>query len=375
MGLRTRIGWTIGGLLAFNLAVWVISLWTFRSYPVLLGSGVLAYTLGLRHAVDADHIAAIDNVTRKLMHDGKRPVTVGLFFALGHSSVVIAAIVVLALASNGAGLVQFRAAASLIGTGVSAAFLFAIAILNALGLLGVWRSIRASKRDGRGVGADVDLRLPAGGFLGRLLRPAFALVTRSGHMFPLGILFGLGFDTATEIAMLGLSAIGAQQGISLWSLLALPALFTAAMTLVDTADSIVMLGAYGWAFVNPMRKLRYNLAVTLMSVMIAVVIGGVELLGLVGHAFGGVRGPWRAIGGLIDQFGRLGCGILGVFIASWIGSVVASRLLGLGGPVATGPASRVGASQNLEDAIHRASCQPVADTDCDDAVEPLVTRP
>jgi high-affinity nickel-transport protein len=318
----------MGCVILFNFAIWVFSLRAFHAHPVLLGAAALAYTLGLRHAVDADHIASIDNVTRKLMQDGKKPVSVGLFFSLGHSSVVVLAFVVLAMASGDDGLFWFKPAASIIGAAVSAMFLFAIALVNGFSLLGTWRAFRRVRTGGTYEADDLDLLYTGGGLLGRMFRPAFTLIEQSWHMYPLGVLFGLGFDTATEIAVLGLSATGVAQGLSLWSLLALPALFTAGMTLVDTADSILMLGAYGWAFVRPIRKLYYNLTITLVSVVIAVVIGGLEALGLVGQAFKLAGAPWRVIARLNDGFGTLGYLILGIFTAAWIGSVLAYRLLG-----------------------------------------------
>jgi high-affinity nickel-transport protein len=327
-GLGVRIASTYAGLFAFHLVVWGYALWIFRAYPALLGDAVLAYTLGLRHAVDADHIAAIDNVTRKLMQAGQRPVTVGLFFSLGHSSVVILAFILLALAASDSHLMQLRTVFSVVGVSVSAAFLFAIALVNGLSLRGVWRAFRQTKRTGRHAEDDLDQLMAGRGLIARLLRPAFALVGESWHMYPLGALFGLGFDTATEVGMLGLSAAAVTQGAPLWSLIVLPALFTAAMTLVDTTDSVLMLGAYGWAFVNPVRKLYYNLAITLISVLVAVVIGLVEVLSLIGQTFGLDRGAWRAIAALNNNFGLVGYLIIGVFVVGWIASALMYWLLG-----------------------------------------------
>lgn len=326
--LRLRIGRVYVGLFAFNLAVWMWSLWTFHAQPVLLGAAIIAYTLGLRHAVDADHIAAIDNVTRKLMQATEPPVGVGLFFALGHSTVVIVAFSGLALADTALDgrFQRFKEAAGLVGAGISIAFLFAMALANALILLGIWRAFRRVKAGGRYVDADLDLLLAGRGLLGRLFRPAFRLVGESWHMYPLGVLFGLGFDTATEIAMLAMSAAGIAHGASLWSLLALPAMFTAGMTLVDTSDSVLMLGVYGWAFVKPIRKLYYNLTITLVSVLIAVVIGGIEAVGVVGHELDLTDGAWGAVASLNDSSGGLGYLIIGIFVLSWIVAAVIYRL-------------------------------------------------
>jgi high-affinity nickel-transport protein len=328
--LRARIARLYVGLIVFNVAVWAFSLWAFRAHPLLLGSAILAYTFGLRHAVDADHIAAIDNVTRKLMQSGRRPVDVGLFFSLGHSTVVIVAFIVLALTATALDtkLARFNETASLVGAGVSVSFLFAIAAVNALILVGVWRSFQRVKAGGRYIEDDLDLLLAGRGLLARLFRPLFRMIGESWHMYPLGFLFGLGFDTATEIAVLGMSAAGAAQGAPLGSLLAFPLMFTAGMTLVDSTDSVLMLGAYGWAFMKPVRKLYYNMTITLMSVLIALVIGGVEALGVIGHELGLAHGVWGAVAALNDSFGALGYLVVGIFATSWIVSAVVYRLRG-----------------------------------------------
>jgi nickel/cobalt transporter (NiCoT) family protein len=316
--LRSRIARVYVGLVGFNLAVWAWSLLVFHAQPALLGAAVVAYTLGLRHAVDADHIAAIDNVTRKLMQAGKRPVGVGLSFSLGHSTVVLVAFICVGLAATALDgrFQQFKETAGLLGTGVSIVFLFAIALINTLVLLSVWRSFRRVKAGGRYVEADLDFLLAGRGLLARLFRPAFRLIGESWDMYPLGVLFGLGFDTATEIAILGMSAAGLAHGASLWSLLALPAMFTAGMTLVDTSDSVLMLGAYGWAFMKPIRKLYYNLTITLVSILIALLVGGIEALGVIGRRLGLDHGVWGAVAGY-GNFGGLGYLITGIFVLSW----------------------------------------------------------
>jgi high-affinity nickel-transport protein len=318
-------------LILANLAVWAWALLLFRDQPVLLGTALLAYGFGLRHAVDADHIAAIDNVTRKLMQEGKRPVGVGCFFALGHSTVVIlAAAAVAGTATALAGsLDQFKAIGGVVGTIVSALFLFAIAIANLFILRGVWQTFQHVRRGGSYVEEDFDILLNSRGLLARLFRPLFRLISKSWHMFPLGLLFGLGFDTATEVALLGISATQAARGISIWSIMVFPALFAAGMSLIDTTDGVLMLGAYDWAFIKPMRKLYYNLTITAVSVVVAVVIGGIETLGLLGGQFE-LQGPfWGGIGALNDNFGTLGFIVIGLFIAAWIGSVVFYRYKGL----------------------------------------------
>jgi high-affinity nickel-transport protein len=307
-------------LIIANLLAWAWALIAFGDRPALLGSAFLAYIFGLRHAVDADHIAAIDNVVRKLMHGGKRPICVGFFFSLGQSTVVILAVV--AIAATAAALQtrfeDFRNIGGVIGTSVSAAFLLILALANLLILRGVWRSFQTVRRGGSLDEDDLDLLMSKSGFFARIFRPLFRTVSRSWHMYPLGFLFGLGFDTATEIGLLGLSAVQAAQGLSIWSVLVFPALFTAGMALVDTMDSGLMVGAYGWAFVNPMRKLWYNLTITAVSVLVAVLIGGIEALGLISDKLQLEGGFWTLIEELNDNLASFGFVVIGVFAASWI---------------------------------------------------------
>ncbi len=329
--LRGPLAGIYGLLIAANLAAWAWAFLVFQKQPLLLGTALLAYGFGLRHAVDADHIAAIDNVTRKLMQEGKRPVTVGFFFALGHSAVVtLAAAGVAATATLlSTRFEQFKSIGGIIGTSVSALFLFAIATANLFILRSVWRIWRHVRSGGRYVDADFDILLNSRGVLARLFRPLFRLVAKSWHMFPLGFLFGLGFDTATEISLLGVSATQAAQGVSIWSIMVFPALFAAGMSLVDTTDGILMLGAYDWAFVKPVRKLYYNLTITLVSVAVAFLVGGIEALGLLGAQFDLSGWFWDGIGALNDNFNSLGFAIVGVFIAAWVGSVLIYRYKGL----------------------------------------------
>lgn len=318
-------------LITANLAVWIWAFVVFQNQPLFLGTALLAYGFGLRHAVDADHIAAIDNVTRKLMQEGKRPVTVGFFFAMGHSAVVVIAAVGVAATTTllSAQLGQFRSLGGIISTGVSALFLFVIATANLLILRSVWRTYRHVRNGGRYVDEDFDILLNSRGVLARLFRPLFRLVTKGWHMAPLGFLFGLGFDTATEVALLGMSATQAAQGVSIWSIMVFPALFAAGMSLIDTTDGVLMLGAYNWAFVKPMRKLYYNLTITLVSVVVAFLIGGIEALALLGDQPSLSGWFWDAIAALNNNFNSLGFIIIGVFIAAWIGSIVIYRYKGL----------------------------------------------
>jgi high-affinity nickel-transport protein len=328
--IRGKVIAVYGLLFIVNAAAWLWALAAFHNYPVLLGTAALAYSFGLRHAFDADHIAAIDNVTRKLMQEGRRPVGVGLFFSLGHSTIVVALTVAIAIATTAlqGRFEAFKSFGGVVGTLVSALFLFAIAIANIIVLISVWRTFQTVKKGGRFVEEDLDLMLANRGLLGRLFRRFFRLVERSWHMYPLGVLFGLGFDTATEVGLLGISATQASQGLSIWSILVFPALFTAGMTLIDTTDSILMLGAYGWAFIKPIRKLYYNLTITAVSVIVALIVGGLETLNLIGDQLGLSDGGgfWGAIGALNDNFGMLGYVIVGVFVAAWAISYVVYRV-------------------------------------------------
>ena len=325
--LRGRLAGLYVLLIVANFAVWAWALLTFRHQPVLLGTALLAYGFGLRHAVDADHIAAIDNVTRKLMQEGKRPITVGFWFSIGHSGVVVLvalliAVTTTALASH---FDAWKDLGGIVSTTVSTLFLFAVALINIIILHGVWKTFRHVRRGGAFQEQDFDLLLNSRGMLARLFRPLFRLVTKGWHMLPLGFLFGLGFDTATEVALLGISATQAGQGMSIWSIMVFPALFAAGMSLIDTTDGVLMLGAYNWAFVKPMRKLYYNLVITAVSVVVAVVIGGIEGLGLIGDQLGLKGWLWHGIGALNDNFNNIGFIIIGVFIFAWVASLVIYR--------------------------------------------------
>src|SRR3984957_2369128 len=317
--LRGRVLRVYGVLAVFNGAAWLWAILAFRHYPLLLGSAFLAYSFGLRHAVDADHIAAIDNVTRKLMQEGKRPVTVGFMFSLGHSTIVLVGSVFIAWTTV---TLQHRVDAvreigGLVGTLLSTVFLFAIAAVNLVVLRSVCTTFFRVRRGEPYVEEDLDLLLGNRGLLARLFRPMFHMITRSWHMYPMGVLFGLGFDTATEIGVLGISAAEASKGLSMWSILVFPALFAAGMSLIDTTDNILMLGAYGWAFVKPIRKLYYNMTITSVSVIVALAVGGIEALGLLAGRFKLKGTFWDAITGLNENFGMLGHFFVGLFVFSW----------------------------------------------------------
>lgn len=328
--LRRRVIGIYGVLAFFNIGAWVWAFIAFHGHPLLLSTGLLAYGFGLRHAVDADHIAAIDNVTRKLMQDGQRPVSIGFFFALGHSIVVL--LVAAAVAATAAALQSrfenWKDLGGIISTSVSALFLFLIAAMNIIILRGVWRAFNRVRRGEPYVDEDMDLLLNNRGIAARLFKPLFRLVSNPVWMLPLGFLFGLGFDTATEVSLLGISATQSAHGMSMWVVLVFPVLFAAGMSLVDTTDGVLMLGAYEWAFVRPIRKLYYNLTITLVSVIVAVLIGGIEALGLLVDPLDLKGRFWDVINTLNDNFNDLGFIIIGVFLAAWCLSFLIYRMRG-----------------------------------------------
>jgi high-affinity nickel-transport protein len=293
-----------------------------------IGIGLTAYTLGLRHAFDADHIAAIDNTTRKLMNDGQRPLSVGFFFSLGHSSVVFGLALLIAVGLKAiVGPVQRDSSAlhhytSLIGTSVSGVFLYLIAIINVVILVGILR-VFAQMRRGHYDEDELDAQLNNRGLLNRVLGRFTKSVTASWHMYPIGVLFGLGFDTATEVALLVLAGTSAAAGLPWYAILCLPVLFTAGMCLLDTIDGSFMNFAYGWAFSNPVRKVYYNITITGLSVVVALLIGSVELLGLLAEQFGWSGGFWRWLGGV--DLNAIGFVIVGLFVLTWAGALLIWR--------------------------------------------------
>lgn len=330
MTMRANLVRLYGFLIGLNLVAWALALWAFWSHPILLGTALLAYTFGLRHAIDADHISAIDNATRKLMQARKAPLGVGLFFSLGHSTVVVALTLAVAL---GAAVVKDRLpalqhAGSLIGTSVSAGFLLLIAAINLTVLFDILVAFARARRGEIGDDSNLDATLNRRGLLGRLFAPLLRIVDKSWKMYPIGVLFGLGFDTATEVALLGIAAVEAGKGLPVVDILLFPLLFTAGMSLIDTTDGILMLGAYGWAFVNPVRKLYYNAVITLISVFVALAVGGIEAIGVVADQFRLNGGVWDAVKLLNDNFGLLGFVIVALFVASWFISAVVYKLLG-----------------------------------------------
>ena len=285
-----------------------------------IGTGLLAYTLGLRHAFDADHIAAIDNTTRKLIGEGRRPLGVGFFFALGHSSVVLALAVAIgfgfrALASqvrdDSSGLHRY---AGLIGTSVSGGFLLLLAAINLVVLVGLVRLFTARRR-GRLDEDRLEAHLANPGVIMRLIGPLARGIDSSWKMYPLGVLFGLGFETATEIALLVLAGTAVAGGLPIWALLSLPILFAAGMTLLDTTDGCFMNIAYGWAFLRPVRKIYYNLTITGLSIAVAVFIGGLELAQVLASQLDLHGAFWDYAAGF--DVNHAGLVIVGMFVVIW----------------------------------------------------------
>ncbi len=314
-------------LIGLNVAAWIWAFAISQGRPTLLGTALLAWVFGLRHAVDADHIAAIDNTVRKLMQQGERPVTTGLFFSLGHSTVVFVAVLLLAVTAAALkdDLATFKSYGGAIGVSISAVFLLLIAALNLLILRSVWRAFRNATRNGA---LDEAHDIHTGGVIGRMFRPLFRVVTKSWHMYPIGLLFGLGFDTATEIGLLSIAGSEAAHGVSPWHALVFPALFTASMALVDTADSALMVGAYGWAFVNPIRKLWYNLTITAVSVVVALFIGGIEAMALISEKFGLDGRLWSWTSQINNDLANFGFAIVGLFVVAWAVSAMIYWLKG-----------------------------------------------
>jgi nickel/cobalt transporter (NiCoT) family protein len=307
----------LGGLVVINVAAWLWAWLSFHDRPALLGLALIVYGLGLRHAIDADHIVAIDNVTRKLVQENQRPISVGLFFAMGHSAIILFGSALIACSAGLVGAFErLNGIGETIGTAASALFLFAIAAANMAILVRTFGNYRRLRR-GDSL-EEASLAFDNRGFISRVLRPLFRLVSRSWHMFPLGILLGFGVDTATEIAMFGLSAAQAAKGASVMTILVFAILFCAGMVLVDTMDGVVMLRAYEWAFVKPARKIYYNMVVTLVSVTAAILVGGIEAFDLIGRTFDLKGLFWSAISSVGESFDSLGLGVIVLFLIIWI---------------------------------------------------------
>jgi high-affinity nickel-transport protein len=324
-GERGRLAAFFGGVGVLHLAGWGLLLVYGAGHPTILALGGLAYTFGLRHAFDADHISAIDNTTRKLLQDGRKPVGVGFFFSLGHSSVVFLIAVALGLTVkwivdgvvNGG---ELRSIGSMVGTLVSGGFLVVIGLMNLVILLDIVRVYRRMK-GGEYDRDSLDHELTAGGLMTRIFGRLFRVINHSWQMYPIGFLFGLGFDTASEVAFLAISAGAAANGLPITVVIALPLIFAAGMSLMDTADGAFMAKAYSWAFANPIRKVFYNLTMTSLSVFVALFVGGVELLQILIRVLNLKGGMFGAIGGS-DFIGRTGIFIVAAFVLAWAAALI-----------------------------------------------------
>jgi len=315
---KVKVGVVFVALALVTVAGFSMSFIVGRITVVLAGLGIITYVFGLRHGVDADHIAAIDNTTRKLMHEGKRPFTVGMWFSLGHSTIVVGLIVGLVIATRAIAtdIPAIQSAGAVVGTLVSGGFLWVIGLINVIIVLGVYR-IFQTLREGRLNQSELDSLLDKRGFMNRFFHPLFSVVAKPWQIYPIGVLFGLGFDTATEVALIAISVgVGVSTNIPIGYILVLPLMFTCGMVTVDTADGVTMRLAYGWAFLNPIRKIYYNLTVTIISVLVAWVIGTVELLQVLSSELSLTGGVWDWLNSL--DFEAIGFGIVAIFVLSWL---------------------------------------------------------
>jgi nickel/cobalt transporter (NiCoT) family protein len=332
-----RVGWMAAVIAGLHLVGFFLLFAVVVPHHLELGSagvfgvgiGITAYMLGMRHAFDADHIGAIDNTTRKLMTDGQRPLSVGFFFSLGHSTIVFGLATLFAigvrglagaLSSDGSALHQ---ATGLIGPTVSGTFLVAIGVLNLLVLVSIVRILRRMRR-GDYDEAELEAELDNRGLMSRFYRRATNAVTKPWQMYPIGVLFGLGFDTATEIALLASAGAAAAGGLPFYAILCLPILFAAGMSLLDTIDGAFMNFAYGWAFSKPVRKVFYNLTITWLSVVVALAIGTIELMSVLADRLGLSGQPWEFVSGL--DLNYVGYAIVAVFVLTWAAAVAVWRL-------------------------------------------------
>ncbi|MHB8438418.1 MAG: Nickel transporter NicT [Acidimicrobiales bacterium] len=335
-GERTRLTLMAAVVLAMNALGWILVVLAIQPrhfhYPGLgigLGVAFTAWTLGARHAFDADHLSAIDNTTRKLMADGRRPLGTGFFFSMGHSAAIVAVGVGLAAAARAVfGVVvdprsTFHTASGVIGTGLSAGFLFMIAALNVVVLVGIAKVCRRMRR-GEFDEVELERQLQARGFMARLFRRLTASITQSWQMVFVGLLFAVGFDTATEVLLLTATATAATHGLPWYAVLALPILFAGGLTLFDTLDGIFMTVAYGWAFARPARRLYYNLVITGLSVFVALFVGTVEVLGLLATQLHLSGGPWHLLANF--DLNKAGFTIAAVFVVVWVAAVAYWRI-------------------------------------------------
>jgi nickel/cobalt transporter (NiCoT) family protein len=317
-------------VVGFATLVFVIAPQHYRAGAQIFGVGLgaTAYLFGLRHAFDADHIAAIDNTTRKLMTDGQRPKAVGFWFAMGHSTLVLVMAVLVMVGAQAVGTLSddrspTRHALGFAGTLASGLFLYLIAVMNVIAMIGIYRAF-AKLRDGSYSDGEIEAALNDRGFFARLLRPIMNRITRSVQLYPVGALFGLGFDTATEVALLALAGSGAAAGLPWYAVLVVPLLFAAGMSLMDTLDGLLMTVAYDWAFMQPVRKIYYNLAVTGLSIAVALLIGSIELVSILHDDLDWVDPVTSWISGI--DLNNAGLAIVVLFALTWIAAIAYWKL-------------------------------------------------
>jgi len=313
-------------LAVLTVIAFAVTTYLGNMYITLGGLGIVCFVLGLRHGVDADHIAAIDNTTRKLLQEDKRPITVGTWFSIGHSVVVALMVLALVVAAKAILGTAIESGTDAVSTLISGIFLFIIGAINVIIVLDTYRVFRGLK-NGSVKTCDLDCELNKKGFMNTHFGWLFKVIKKPYQMFVVGFLFGLGFDTATETMLIGISvAAGVSSNVSLLAIMALPFAFACGMVITDSTDGITMRLAYGWAFQHPIRKVYYNLTITIMSVMVAFVIGGIELIQVLSTEFNWTGGFWDWLNGL--DFETLGFGIVALFLISWLISVVYYRYKG-----------------------------------------------
>lgn len=328
--LRNKAIWALSFLGLFNVAAWVLAYICFYTNPKLLFICLMAYGFGLRHAVDCDHIAAIDAVTRKFMYINKRYVGVGFFFSIGHSTIVILMSFLVAMGTiyMRDHLTCFQEIGGIIGGTVSSLFLLIIAFINLIIFIDAYRSFVTSQR-GNLEDKNIEQLLEPKGLMNSIFRPLFRFVSKPWHMYFIGFLFGLGFDTATEVGLLGISATQAASNMPVWAIMIFPLIFMAGMSLIDTLDGVLMVNVYGWALIRPARKLYYNMIITLLSFSAAFFIGIMEGLSIISDRFDLHGGVWFYIEQINDNMAYLGYYIVAIFVCCWIISIGISRLLKL----------------------------------------------
>jgi high-affinity nickel-transport protein len=320
-------------VVGFAVLVFVIAPHHYRAGTQIFGVGLgaTAYLFGVRHAFDADHIAAIDNTTRKLMTDGKRPKAVGFWFAMGHSTLVLVMAVLIMVGARAVGALAddkspTRHVLGFAGTLASGLFLYLIAIINVIAMIAIYHAF-TKLRHGSYSEIEIEAALNERGFFARLLRPVMNRITRPVQLYPVGALFGLGFDTATEVALLALAGSGAAAGLPWYAVLVVPLLFAAGMTLMDTLDGLLMTVAYDWAFMQPVRKIYYNLAVTGLSIAVALLIGSIELISILHDDLDWVDPITSWVSGI--DLNNAGLAIVALFAVTWIGAVAYWKLAGV----------------------------------------------